>query len=135
MSDENAGDELEASANLEIGAGDDVDGDGSAELAVVGDPALASRLETIHRTMSTLGMRIDALVTSTTSYRSALTDRLTEYADLVTKLTRSQASDLEEYRRNNERTLSDLRRGLSTSEESLERVSACLLYTSPSPRD
>ena len=124
MSDENAGDELEASANLEIGAGDDVDGDGSAELAVVGDPALASRLETIHRTMSTLGMRIDALVTSTTSYRSALTDRLTEYADLVTKLTRSQASDLEEYRRNNERTLSDLRRGLSTSEESLERVSA-----------
>ena len=30
----------------------------------------------------------DALVTSTTTYRSALTDRLTEYADLVTKLLR-----------------------------------------------
>ncbi|MDE0803714.1 MAG: hypothetical protein OSA99_10355, partial [Acidimicrobiales bacterium] len=53
-----------------------------------------------------------------------LTDRLNEYADLVTKLTRTQASDLEEYRRANERTLADLRRGLATSEETLERVGA-----------
>ncbi len=102
----------------------ELDSSAAEELAAIADPALASRLETIHRTMSTLGMRIDALVTSTTSYRSALTDRLTEYADLVTKLTRSQASDLEEYRRANERTLADLRRGLSTSEETLERVGA-----------
>lgn len=107
-------------AGLDDGNGGEIDGD----FAAITDPALASRLETIHRTMSTLGMRIDALVTSTTSYRSALTDRLTEYADLVTKLTRSQASDLEEYRRANERTLADLRRGLSTSEETLERVGA-----------
>lgn len=94
------------------------------DLSGITDPAMASRLETIHRSMSTLGMRIDALVTSTTSYRSALTDRLNEYADLVTKLTRTQASDLEEYRRANERTLADLRRGLATSEETLERVGA-----------
>ncbi len=104
------------SAELELGIDDDLSG--------VSDPALAGRLETIHRSMSTLGMRIDALVTSTTSYRSALTDRLNEYADLVTKLTRTQASDLEEYRRANERTLSELRRGLTTSEETLERVGA-----------
>ena len=106
------------------GLEDNADGDAAGDFAAITDPALASRLETIHRTMSTLGMRIDALVTSTTSYRSALTDRLTEYADLVTKLTRSQASDLDEYRRANERTLAALRRGLSTSEETLERVGA-----------
>ncbi|MDE0803663.1 MAG: hypothetical protein OSA99_10100, partial [Acidimicrobiales bacterium] len=44
----------------------DISGD---DLSGITDPALASRLETIHRSMSTLGMRIDALVTSTTSYR------------------------------------------------------------------
>lgn len=104
------------SAELELGIDDDLSG------AV--DPALDGKLDAIHRSMSTLGMRIDALVTSTTSYRSALTDRLNEYADLVTKLTRTQASDLEEYRRANERTMSELRRGLTTSEETLERVGA-----------
>lgn len=122
MSDEErdaaADDGIEPSA----GAGElEISGD---DLSGISDPAMASRLETIHRSMSTLGMRIDALVTSTTSYRSALTDRLNEYADLVTKLTRAQASDLEEYRRANERTLTDLRRGLATSEETLERVGA-----------
>lgn len=90
--------------------------------APVADAALAARLETIDQTVSTLGMRVDALVTSTTSYRAALTDRLTEYTDLVTKLTRAQASDLEEYRNANERLLADLRQGLTSSEETLERV-------------
>ena len=127
MSDEErAAQDTGDAADVPVPAGleDNADGDAAGDFAAITDPALASRLETIHRTMSTLGMRIDALVTSTTSYRSALTDRLTEYADLVTKLTRSQASDLDEYRRANERTLADLRRGLSTSEETLERVGA-----------
>jgi hypothetical protein len=67
-------------------------------------------------------MRIDALVTSTTTYRTALTDRLTEYSDLVAKLTRAQGADLEEYQRTNERTVADLRRGLASSEEILQRL-------------
>ena len=95
-----------------------------AGLPAADDPSMVGRLDTIHRTLSTLGMRIDALVTSTTSYRSALTDRLTEYADLVSKLTRTQAADLEEYRRANERTVTELRRSLSTSDEVMERVGA-----------
>ena len=94
-------------------------GDGSTEPI---DPALADRLDTIHRTLSTVGMRIDALVTSTTTYRTALTDRLTEYSDLVAKLTRAQGADLEEYQRTNERTVADLRRGLASSEEILQRL-------------
>ncbi len=119
MSDEK-GDPAQSGADqeateLEI-SGDDLSG--------ITDPALAGRLENIHRSMSTLGMRIDALVTSTTSYRSALTDRLNEYAELVTKLTRTQASELEEYRRANEKALSELRRTLTVSEESIERVGA-----------
>jgi chromosome segregation ATPase len=114
MSDENGGASFE---DDEFGA----DADALPEAV---DPALGGRLDTVHRSLSTLGMRIDALVTSTTTYRSALTDRLTEYADLVTKLTRTQAADLEEYRRANERTISELRRGLASSEEVLERIGA-----------
>ncbi len=94
------------------------------DLSGISDPGVASRLEMVHSSMSTLSMRVDALVTSTTSYRSAMTDRLNEYADLVTKLTRTQATDIEEYRRANERTLDELRRGLAASEETLERVGA-----------
>ena len=122
MSDDNG------DASFEADAPDGPEGGTSAEqgdaLPDVVDPGLGGRLDTVHRTLSTLGMRIDALVTSTTTYRSALTDRLTEYADLVTKLTRTQAADLEEYRRANERTVTELRRGLSSTEEVLERVGA-----------
>lgn len=88
------------------------------------DDDATGTLEGVHRTLSTLGMRIDALVTSTTSYRSAITDRLSEYGELVTKLTRAQAADLEEYRHATERTMSELRRGVGASEETLERVAA-----------
>lgn len=59
------------------------------------DASIEARLDTIHQTLATLQARIDALVTSTTTYRSALTDRLTEYADLVSRLARSQTTDLE----------------------------------------
>lgn len=121
MSDDNSDAEFEASlANLDVSGFEDA-GD---QLPGTADPELASRIDSLHATMSTLGMRLDALVTSTTTYRSTLTDRLTEYADLVTKLTRSQSADLEEYRRANERTVTELRRSLATSEEVLERVGA-----------
>lgn len=93
-----------------------------ALLASDGAAAPAAGEENLSRILSTLGTRIDALVTSTTSYRSAITDRLTEYADLVTRLTRTQATDLEEYRQSNERTVSELRRSLVVSEETLDRV-------------
>lgn len=59
------------------------------------DASIEGRLDSIHQTLGTLQARVDALVTSTTTYRSALTDRLTEYADLVSTLARSQTSDLE----------------------------------------
>ena len=122
MSDENGDASFEA--DVPDGPGDGADLERGDALPDVVDPGLGGRLDTVHRTLSTLGMRIDALVTSTTTYRSALTDRLTEYADLVTKLTRTQAADLEEYRRANERTVTELRRGLSSTEEVLERVGA-----------
>lgn len=119
MTDHEDDAEFEASlANLEV-PGLDVPGEA---LGGSSAPEIASRLDSLHSTVSTLGMRLDSLVTSTTTYRSSLTDRLTEYAELVTKLTRTQSNDLEEYRRANERTISELRRSLSASEEVLERV-------------
>lgn len=107
MSDDNgdAAFEAEASAATTPG-GQDIEG----------------RLEAIHRTLAALGPRIDALVTSTTTYRAALTDRLTEYANVVSTLSRDQAADLEEYRQANERTVGELRRSLASSDEVLERV-------------
>lgn len=123
MSDDNGDAEFEASlANLDVSGFEG----SSGQLPGTSDPDMAARLDSLHSTLSTLGMRIDALVTSTTTYRSSLTDRLTEYADLVTKLTRTQSNDLEEHRRATERTIADLRRSLGTSEEVLDRVGSRL---------
>lgn len=86
------------------------------------DTSIDGRLETIHHALATLGSRIDALVTSTTTYRAALTDRLAEYTNVVSNLSRDQAADLEAYRQANERSVGELRRSLSDSDEVLERV-------------
>lgn len=79
-------------------------------------------LTDVQRTLSTFGMRIDALVTSTTSYRSAITDRLVEYTDLVSTLVRNQSSDLDEYRKANQRVLTELQRGMAASEDTISQL-------------
>ena len=56
------------------GLEDNADGDAAGDFAAITDPALASRLETIHRTMSTLGMRIDALI-ATSQWLGSLIDK------------------------------------------------------------
>ncbi len=117
MSDETGDAEFEASlANLTGG------GEGGDAPDPDAESGLAGRLDAIHGTLSTLGMRVDALVTSTTSYRSALTDRLAEYAELVTKTARNQAADLEEYRRTTERTIAEVRGSMAAAEEALRSL-------------
>mgnify|MGYP000082480858 CR=1 FL=1 len=79
----------------------------------------SNALEDMRRTLATFGTRLDSLVTSTTSYRSAVTDRLVEYADMVNTLVRNQSEDLAAAQTTNDRVLQDLRRGLGETGDSV----------------
>jgi hypothetical protein len=87
-------------------------------------PAVAGRLETVHNSVSALGMRIDALGSLTSGVGSAMADRLTEYGDTVSQVTRAQTEALDEYRHGTERTVTELRRSLAASDEVIRRLSA-----------
>lgn len=123
MSDQYGDDELRSPGDQGEAADASVLADAD-ELLPAAIPALAGRVEVVHGTLSTLGMRIDALVSATNSSRATISDRLGEYSELVTRLSRSQAAELDEYRRANERSLAELRKALSSSDDALQRVAA-----------
>ncbi len=85
-------------------------------------PAIAVRLEAVQSAVTALSTRIDALANASTSYRSLMTDRISEYAETVSRLSRSQSTDLEEYRHTTERVVAELRRSITDSEEALHRL-------------
>jgi chromosome segregation ATPase len=85
-------------------------------------PAVAVRLEAVQSAVIALSTRIDALANASTSYRSLMTDRVSEYADTVSRLSRSQSTDLEEYRHATERVVAELRRSITDSEQALHRL-------------
>ena len=85
-------------------------------------PVMAGRLETVHGSIATLSMRIDSLAGATNALRSQLTDRVTEYAETLARLARTQATDLDDYRHTTERITGELRRSLGDQEETLARV-------------
>jgi hypothetical protein len=89
-------------------------------------PALLGKLDNVDTTVTTLGMRVDALGATTTSFHSAFFDRLTEYVDTVAQITRSQQETLEEYRHGNDRSVAELRRTVGETDEVLRRMSARL---------
>lgn len=108
-------------------------GERTASVAVEGDaappqtpllPALASRLEGVRDGVSTLGLRVDALQSTTTSFQSSLSDRLAEYMEAIRQIARAQQEMLDDYRHGNERSIAELRRTLATSDDSLRRVAA-----------
>lgn len=114
MTDDQGDAEFEASL-AELGDGDFVD---------ESDGSIGGRLDSVQWALSNLGMRVDALVTSTTTYRSALSDRIDQYSEVLANATRSQAGDLEEYHRATVRALTELRRGVTASEEAIQAVAA-----------
>jgi hypothetical protein len=105
------------------GPDDGDDGPGGDNLPAV-LPAMVGRLETVHGAVATLSMRIDALVAATNNVRSSLTDRVTEYAETMAQLVRSQASDVEDYRHGTERVTGELRRSLAEGDDALRRLSS-----------
>jgi ABC-type transporter Mla subunit MlaD len=93
------------------------EGDGGALVATSG-----LRIDTLQSATAGLSTRIDALLASTTSYRSLITDRISDYSEQVTRMARTQASDLEEYRHATDRVIAELRRSVLDSEEALHRI-------------
>jgi hypothetical protein len=85
-------------------------------------PAMAARGDNTAAAIGALSMRIDGLIAATTTYRSVMSDRLTEYADLVNRLNRTQASDLDEFRKTNERTVGEIRRTMGDSEDAMRTM-------------
>jgi hypothetical protein len=89
-------------------------------------PTIAGRVDALGAMLRTIAMRIDSLAATTTAFRSAVTDRIDEYADVVTGLSRQSDQTLDDYRRANERTVADLRRGLAAHDELLHRTTGRL---------
>jgi septal ring factor EnvC (AmiA/AmiB activator) len=87
-------------------------------------PALNTRMETLHAAAASLSTRVDGLVASTTSFRSLMVDRLSEYMEQVARAQRTQASDLEEYRHSADRVVAELRTSVMGSEELLHTLRA-----------
>lgn len=85
--------------------------------------AVAALGDTTAAAIGVLSMRIDDLIAATTTYRSVMSDRLTEYADLVNRLNRSQSTDLDEFRRTNERIVGEIRRTMAESEDAVRTMS------------
>lgn len=81
-------------------------------------------IDEMARTLSTFGTRLDALVTSTTSYRAAITDRLVEYADMVSRLVKNQSADLAEHRSSNQHLLAELQSGIASSESAVNSLAS-----------
>ena len=102
-----------------------VDDDGHQVGGPMGS-SLAARIESLHTSLNALGMRVEALVSGTSGMRTALGDRLNDHADTLGRLVRSQTSDLEEFQRGTDRTLTELRRTSADADEAVQRVAARL---------
>ena len=87
-------------------------------------PAVFGGLADVRSSISTLSQRVDTLGATTTAFRSAISDQLTEYADAAARLSLSQAEALDGYRHGNDRSLTDLRRALGAGDEVVRRVAA-----------
>jgi hypothetical protein len=106
--------------------GDDTDEGDDLLPAVPLLPTIAGRVDALGAMLRTIAMRVDTLAATTTAFRSAVTDRIDEYADVVTGLSRQSDQTLDDYRRANERTIADLRRGLAAHDELLHRTAGRL---------
>jgi len=84
--------------------------------------SLRSYIETVQQDVAGLLSRLHALETAVSSIEVTLGDRLTEYADTVVQLGRGLTTNVTTYREGNERTIAELRRALSDSEELLRTV-------------
>ena len=86
-------------------------------------PAVSGRIDNVASSLGVLSMRIDSLISATTMIGSV--DELLGSPSTPTSSTWStwlQVNDLEEFRKANERTVGEVRRTITDTEEQLRSV-------------
>ena len=84
---------------------------------------LAGRSDSLQAALASIALRIDALTSTTSTFRNLVSDRLTDYADQVGRMAAGAAGDLDDYRHLHERSLEQIRRSVADAEENLRKLS------------
>ncbi len=84
---------------------------------------LAGRSDSLQAALASIALRIDALTSTTSTFRNLVSDRLTDYAEQVGRLAAGAASDLDDYRHLHERSLEQIRRSVGDAEDNLRKLS------------
>lgn len=93
---------------------------GAVQVAVA--PTNLDRIDQLSGAIADLTFRVETLLGSTTAFRSSITDRLTDYADLVAKWSMETEGNLDGFRRTSERVAGDTRHVLTEAVALLRRV-------------
>lgn len=93
---------------------------GAAPVALA--PAHLDRIDQLSGAIADLTFRVETLLGSTAAFRSSITDRLTDYADLVAKWSMETEGNLDGFRRTSERVAGDTRHVLTEAVALLRRV-------------
>ena len=86
--------------------------------------ALRQHVEVLQQDVAGLVARLHTLGGSLTAVETAISDRLSEYADTVVQLGRGLTSSVATYREGNDRVVADVRRAIADSEELVRAVLA-----------
>jgi len=100
------------------------------EIRHLPEPVFITSADPGHAAFASIAIRLDALASATTMLRTVVSDRLSDYSERVERAQSAGGRDLDDHRRLQERSLSDIRAALSASEEALsvlKRASASLL--------
>jgi chromosome segregation ATPase len=84
---------------------------------------LAGRSDSLQAALASIALRIDALTSTTSTFRNLVSDRITDYAEQVGRLAASAAGDLDDYRHLHERALEQIRRSVGDAEDNVRRLS------------
>jgi hypothetical protein len=84
---------------------------------------LAGRTDSLQAALASIALRIDALTSTTSTFRNLISDRITDYAEQVGRLGASAAGDLDDYRHLHERALEQIRRSVGEAEDNIRRLS------------
>lgn len=84
---------------------------------------LAGRSDSLQAALASIALRIDALTSTTSTFRNLISDRITDYAEQVGRLGASAAGDLDDYRHLHERALDQIRRSVGEAEDNIRRLS------------
>ncbi len=83
---------------------------------------LAGRSDSLQAALASIALRIDALTSTTSTFRNLVSDRITDYAEQVGRLAANAAGDLDDYRHLHERALEQIRRSVGEAEDNIRRL-------------